>query len=211
MSDERLPPDTEWISPGYLGRFYRRDLVLTLVRADPDDLDALADWLTSDAARWRPAATGGPGPLDRDHLPARHVGEPTTTANGASMRFFVPGATDEADAERLYRELAQRAGAEAEPDPGRRVYSISYTASRRQQWTATVGQQLHGEEIREGRSRGKSVTRRKPVREATTVLAIFAGNPYRVVTDSTPRMWGDQWSNPFLVGQQALKDVTLFD
>jgi hypothetical protein len=66
MTHPKLHLDTEWISPGYMGRFYRPDLVLTLVRADdPDDLNEMFDKLTSDEARWP-----GRGPL----VPGRAVG-----------------------------------------------------------------------------------------------------------------------------------------
>jgi hypothetical protein len=126
------------------------------------------------------------------------------------MRFFVPGAADDEQAEQVYSGLAQWAGAVPQPDPARRVYSISFAASRGEQWTATVGQPLQGVQTREGRSHGKRATRTRPVRSAATVLAIFAENPYRVVTDARPV--GDaasDWANPFLAGIPS--EVIFFD
>jgi hypothetical protein len=114
--------------------------------------------------------------------------------------FFVPGATSDEDAERRYNALALRAGAEAQPDPAQRIYSISYPHDG-EQWTATVGVQLRGERTRQVRRGGKRVTRRERFHIAATVLAIFRGVPYKVMTDAR--------TFPYLAGQPS--DVIPFN
>jgi len=96
----------------------------------------------------------------------------------------------------------------AAPELSQRVYSIAYTHNG-EEWVATVGQQLRGVQRRKVRSGGTSVERECPVADPATVLAIFPGSPYIVVTNH--RIAANvvsKWENPFMAGQP--KSVTRF-
>lgn len=98
------------------------------------------------------------------------------------MKFFVPGAAPGREEER-YQELADwcRRAAPAE----RRVCGIDWVHNGAR-WTATVGERLTGAKTRKTRSRGKALERTTPLSDPATVLAIFPGKAYLVVTDARP-------------------------
>lgn len=94
------------------------------------------------------------------------------------------------------------------PEPGKRIYSITFTHDG-EEWTATVGETLRGVRYKTVRSRGQKVEQRIPVSDPATVLAIFPGDPYFVVTSH--RFWGNvrsAWENPFMAGRP--QSVTYF-
>jgi len=97
--------------------------------------------------------------------------------------FFVPGATPE-DQEAVFAELARFAG-RAAAEHSERVYSITFD-HKEEEWTATVGETLSGIRRKRVSSKGTTVERELPLRDAALVLAIFPGTPYLVVTDSRP-------------------------
>lgn len=117
--------------------------------------------------------------------------------------FFVPTingvASDEQ--ENAYARFAHLCRC-AVPAPGRRIFSITYRHDG-VQWTATVGETLHGISTRTKRVRGTIVNQDMSHSDPAMVLAIFPGPPcYRVVTDSG-RSAGSRtgWENPFLAGE----------
>src|SRR3712207_9043881 len=67
--------------------------------------------------------------------------------------FFLPRASDDEQAERLYEALAEFAGCEPAP-PGQRVRSIAF-AQDGAQWVAEVGEELRGRRRSEERRVGK--------------------------------------------------------
>jgi hypothetical protein len=99
------------------------------------------------------------------------------------LPFFVPGATPEGQ-EAVFAELARFAG-QSVPQLSERVYSITYD-QRGGEWRATVGETLRGIRLKRISSKGKTVEREMPLRDAALVLAIFPGTSYLVVTDSRP-------------------------
>jgi hypothetical protein len=76
-----------------------------------------------------------------------------------------------------------------------RIYSITFT-SNGETWLATVGEELRGSVTRTQKSLGQKVERKALLSNGSTVMAIFAGNPYQVFHDNASRVW----ANPFLVG-----------
>lgn len=122
------------------------------------------------------------------------------------MHFFVPKA-DPDEAESVYGQLAACCGRPV-PAHGRRISSITFTHNG-EQWTAEVGKRLSGSRTRQRRRKGGVVEVTTPLSDAATVLAIFGGAPYLVVTDARPL--GGQisaWVNPFMAGQPT--NVTYF-
>jgi hypothetical protein len=121
-------------------------------------------------------------------------------------QFFVPNAVPEKQ-EELYAELARWARCAA-PKRGSRVYSINYVHDG-EEWTATVGQTLRGIRHRRTRSKGRTIERTEHRSDAATVIAIFPGIPFMVVTntriDANVR---SAWENPFMAGEPS--SVTLF-
>jgi len=115
------------------------------------------------------------------------------------VRFFVPQAA-EGEAEQVYGQLAQlcRRPVPALPE---RVCSITYMHDG-DYWTATVGEQLRGSRTRQRQRRGRKVPVTTPLADEATVLAIFAGDPYLVVTNARP-LGGARsaWVNPFMAGR----------
>jgi hypothetical protein len=71
-----------------------------------------------------------------------------------------------------------------------------------EEWIASVGERLRGEKVRTKRDkRGRRETR-SPISDPATVLAIFPGDPYLVVTDKGAGS-GSHWTNPFMAGIPA--------
>lgn len=124
---------------------------------------------------------------------------------GDPPSFFVPFAKAEQQ-ESAYAELAAFGGCPI-PSPDQRIYSITY-AHDGVEWVATVGEQLRGTRRWVTRSKGKKIDHQQPVSDPATVLAIFPGNPHRVVTNH--RLAGNLasfWENPFMARP---KSVTFF-
>lgn len=114
--------------------------------------------------------------------------------------FFVPACAEEKQ-EQVYAELA--AWCKHPPAaPNERVYSILWIHDG-DAWTATVGQRLSGERVRQRKRRGADVEVHQPLKDGATVWAIFAPAPYMVVTDAAPfnRRVQTFWANPFMAGE----------
>ena len=121
--------------------------------------------------------------------------------------FFLPRATDDAQAERLYDALAEFAGCEPAP-PGRRVRSVAFVSDG-VRWVAAVGEQVSGIRTTRQLRRGELVERTEELSASARVLAIYPGASFVVVTDAQP-ITGEpsEWANPFAVSPE---DVTWFD
>ncbi len=115
--------------------------------------------------------------------------------------FFVPSAKPDRQ-EEAYAGFAKWCG-RAVPQRTDRVYSITF-AHDGEEWTATVGQALHGVRRRYSRKGGSRTERVIGLRDPATVLAIFPGYPYLVVTNHglAPNV-GSAWVNPFMAGQPS--------
>ena len=121
--------------------------------------------------------------------------------------FFLPRATDDEQAERLYEALAEFAGCAPAP-ADRRVRAIAFDSDGAR-WTAEVGQELSGRRTTRQLRRGELLERTEHLSSATLVLAIYPGEPYVVVTDAAPITGApSQWANPLSV---APDEVTYFD
>ena len=120
--------------------------------------------------------------------------------------FFLPNSsleTSESDLA-ILANMALRPA----PELSQRIYSITFT-HKGEEWKATVGKQLHGVRRRTVTSGGTSFVQEHPVSDPASVLAIFAGVPYVVVTDhGLHRNVGSKWENPFMAGLP--KSVTSF-
>jgi hypothetical protein len=123
------------------------------------------------------------------------------------VAFFLPRASDDEQAERLYEALAEFAGCAAAP-PGRRVARIAF-AQDGVQWVAEVGAELTGRRTTSQLRRGELLERTEHLSSPTRVLAIYPGTPFVVVTDAQPITGApSEWANPFLA---APDEVTWFD
>jgi hypothetical protein len=120
--------------------------------------------------------------------------------------FFVPNSRDGKD-EELYATLAKMAGRAPQP-PGERIESISWTHDG-EEWVATVGQQLRGTKIQMRTRQKKRVSVTERLSDPATVLAIFPGTPYLVVTNKGLDAVRSYWENPFMAGQP--NSVRFFD
>ena len=110
--------------------------------------------------------------------------------------FFLPRASDDEQAERLYDALAEFAACEPAP-PGRRVHSIDFTHDGAQ-WVAQVGEQLSGRRRTQQLRRGELIERTEELSSSTRVLAVYPGTPFVVVTDAQPITAApSEWANPF--------------
>jgi hypothetical protein len=91
----------------------------------------------------------------------------------------------------------------------RRIYSIHFNHDG-EEWIATVGEQLRGTRTRTRRRGGRNVDVTNELRDPATVLAIFSGTPFFVVTNARP-ITGlvSAWVNPFMAGQP--NSVSYFD
>jgi hypothetical protein len=121
--------------------------------------------------------------------------------------FFLPRATDDEQAERLYDALAEFAGCEPAP-VDRRVHSIAFTSDGAR-WVAEVGEELHGRRTSQQLRRGEVIERTEQLSSSSRVLAIYPGSPFVVVTDAQPITGApSEWANPFSVEPSS---VTYFD
>ena len=124
--------------------------------------------------------------------------------------FFVPQLTAAADSPQMtYAELAALAGRPV-PADNERVYSITYVHDG-EEWTSTVGETGTGERrVTVGRGANKR-ERVERLSDGARVLAIFAGDPYVVVTNHLPGVGvKTDWANPFYVGLSSVRHVILF-
>ena len=125
-------------------------------------------------------------------------------------RFFIPplAATSPVDPDEAYAELARFAGRPV-PPKNQRIASIVFLHDV-ETWTATVGHPLSGTHLRQRTRRGRRVEIEQRLRDNATVLAIFAGHPYMVVTDARPLgTVVSEWINPFMA--EAPQQVVMFD
>jgi hypothetical protein len=121
--------------------------------------------------------------------------------------FFVPRASDDDQAERLYDAFAEFAGCEPAP-PGQRVRSIVFSHDGAQ-WTAAVGAELHGRRTTQQLRRGELIERTEELSSSSRVLAVYPGTPFVVVTDAQPITGTpSEWANPFTAQPDQ---VTYFD
>lgn len=112
--------------------------------------------------------------------------------------FFVPVATSK-NVEKVYADFAEWCACPV-PPLEERIYSITFVHDG-EEWTATVGKTLSGKTLPNPRSRSKKPHHARKLRDPATVLAIFAGVPYFVVTNHRlAGSVGSAWENPFLVG-----------
>jgi hypothetical protein len=94
------------------------------------------------------------------------------------------------------------------PEAGERIYSIEFGHDG-VEWVATVGEKLLGTARRVTRRGGKKSEQIRPVSDTAIVLAIFAGVPFMVVTNSgITAGLRSAFVNPFMAGQP--KSVTHF-
>ena len=117
-------------------------------------------------------------------------------AEGRGTSFFVPQVASDKQ-EQAYEELARACGC-SPAAAGNRIRSITFR-SNGETWTATVGGTLRGTVTKTSRVRGQRVERSVPLSNGSTVIAIFAGVPYRVWHDGASGVW----SNPFLAGEPS--------
>ncbi len=121
--------------------------------------------------------------------------------------FFLPRATDDEQAERLYEALAEFAGCTPAP-ADRRVRAISFDSDGAR-WTAEVGHELRGTRTTRQLRRGELLERTEDLSSSTLVLAIYPGTPFVVVTDASPITGApSEWANPFSVEPD---EVSRFD
>lgn len=109
-------------------------------------------------------------------------------------RFFVSGVA-EGDAEQEYHRLAEVVGADAST-PGRRVRQVFFKIGR-ESWVATVGRSPEGTRPEHRRVKGKLTTTTDKLADDSTVLAIYPGDPFVVVTDAAPVGTAEsRWPSP---------------
>ncbi|MGY1604429.1 hypothetical protein [Geodermatophilus sp. SYSU D00815] len=121
--------------------------------------------------------------------------------------FFLPRASDDEQAERLYEALAEFAGCEPAP-ADRRVHAIAFSHDGAE-WVARVGDELSGRRTTRQLRRGELVERTEDLSSSSRVLAIYPGSPFVVVTDAQPITGAEsEWANPFTASPDR---VTYFD
>ena len=112
--------------------------------------------------------------------------------------FCLPG-SDLATQESVYAEMASRAGRPVLPT-NERVYSITFRHDG-EEWTATVGSLLSGHTIARPQDRAQHRRVSRPVNDDASVVAIFPGRPYLVVTNAYANSGvRTKWANPFMAG-----------
>lgn len=109
--------------------------------------------------------------------------------------------------EEIYEELAAMAGGTAPAQTTERVYSVTWTPQSTETWTATVGERLAG---RAPANIDDDTDLHDRLTDGATVLAIFPGRPFLVLTTAEP--FGRRpsaWDNPIPVVQPTI--VEYFD
>ena len=123
------------------------------------------------------------------------------------VAFFVPRASDDEQAERLYDAFAEFAGC-APAAPGARVRAITFSQDGAV-WTAEVGEELRGQRRTSRLRRGELLEHTEELTSSSRVLAVYPGAPFTVVTDAAPITSApSEWANPFTAEPD---EVTLFD
>lgn len=113
------------------------------------------------------------------------------------MEFFLP-VTAEDEYEQRYAELARFAGAPV-PVPEARLWSVQWEHTG-EVWEATVGELL---------VRVRPAPR---VQDSASVMAIFPGNPFLIVTSAQPlTSLRSGWNNPISAGVSQVRKKVLFD
>lgn len=115
-------------------------------------------------------------------------------------KFFVPAGADPDKYEEVFEALAGLHGFKPTP-ADRRIYSISFVHDG-EEWTATVGERLRGVRLPNRRSRSKKPYYPQPLSDQAVVMAIFPGDPHKVLTDGAR---GSKWANPFMARAQSVK------
>jgi hypothetical protein len=113
--------------------------------------------------------------------------------------FFLPPIAhyDASEQDAAYIEIAEKCGRSV---PAQRVYSITFRHDS-DYWCATVGEKLTGSKTLQIGPRDKRTEQTTQLNDAATVVAIFPGTPYLVVTDSGIISGGrTSWENPFYAG-----------
>jgi hypothetical protein len=125
-----------------------------------------------------------------------------------SNGFFVPGVSGES-AETLYAQFADLCG-RALPALKDRIREIHWTHEG-DHWVATVGEKLRGRHVHMRDRTGDNAEVRTPLTDPVTVLAIFSGDPFYVVTNGWPvgSTRGSLFLSPFMAGDPT--DVHRFD
>ena len=121
--------------------------------------------------------------------------------------FFLPPIAhyDASEQDAAYVEIAEKCGRSV---PAQRVYSITFRHDS-DLWSATVGERLTGSKTQQTGQADNSTEQTTPLDDAATVVAIFPGTPYLVVTDSGIISGGrTSWENPFYAGTPT--SVTYF-
>ena|ERR1700722_718130 len=119
--------------------------------------------------------------------------------------FFLPPIAhyDASEQDAAYVEIAEKCGRQV---PAQRVYSITFRHDS-DYWSATVGEKLTGSKTQQVGPTDKtdktdnSREQTTQLDDPATVVAIFPGTPYLVVTDSGIISGGrTSWENPFYAG-----------
>jgi hypothetical protein len=113
--------------------------------------------------------------------------------------FFLPPIAhyDASQQDAAYVEIAEKCG---RPVPAQRVYSITFRHGS-DYWSATVGEKLTGSKTQQVGPGDDSTKQTTQLDDPATVVAIFPGTPYLVVTDSGIISGGrTSWENPFYAG-----------
>jgi hypothetical protein len=113
--------------------------------------------------------------------------------------FFLPPIAhyNASEQDAAYIEIAKKCGRDV---PAQRVYSITFRQAS-DYWSATVGETLTGSKTPQIELGDNSTEQTTQLDDAATVVAIFPGTPYLVVTDSGIISGGrTTWENPFFAG-----------
>jgi hypothetical protein len=113
--------------------------------------------------------------------------------------FFLPPIAhyDASEQDAAYIEIAEKCGRSV---PAQRVYSITFRHDS-DYWRATVGEKLTGSKTLQIEPGDNTTEQTTLLDDPATVVAIFPGTPYLVVTDSGIISGGrTSWENPFYAG-----------
>jgi hypothetical protein len=125
-----------------------------------------------------------------------------------TVQFFIPQIEPGDTAEKVLGEFAALCRRSV-PPPDQRVCQIHWIHDG-EEWVANVGERLRGTSTRTRQRRGRRVEITARLSDPATVLAIFSGDPYLVVTNAPPvGTVRSAWVNPFLAGQPTA--TYLFD
>lgn len=124
------------------------------------------------------------------------------------MKFFIPFAPSDERAEHVYGVFAEVCGVPV-PRNDERIWAIHWTHDG-DDWLAEVGEQLKGRRVRVRRRKGGNVQVVEHLSDPATVLAIFPGETYWVVTNGRPiGPVASAWEGALMTGHPT--SVRLFD